>query len=513
MSFDKNLALRAVGFCESLTFTGDFAGKRLTFQTWQRDVVSKIFGTLRKDGFRQYRTVYLELPRKNGKTEMAAALGLYMLTLGGGSNRQIYGAAADREQAALVYTASTHMMRNSKPLSKRIREIPSKKRLVFKEANSFFQVLSSEAYTKHGLGASCVIFDELHAQPNRDLWDVLQTSMASRFEPLTIVLTTAGFDRHSICWEVHEYATKILNGQIEDETFLPIIYKADEEDDWTLEETWKKANPNYGISIMPEYIRAECKKAQQIPAYENTFRRLHLNQWTSQDTRLIPMDKWNACYYGAVDPVALETRPCFGGLDLSSSIDITAFVLLFPPVPGEDYYTILPHFWIPSENLEERNKRDGVRYDLWAKQGLLTILPGNAIEDDFIIKHIKEAKRRYKIRTVGFDRFGSKNIVQKLMQASLDVAEIGQGFVSMSAPTKEMLAWIYNRKLNHGKNPILDWMADNMVAKMDPAGNLKPDKSKSTKRIDGMVALIMAIDQAMRNPNLQPYQDGGILVL
>jgi len=370
---------------------------------------------------------------------------------------------------------------------------------VYMPTASFYQVLSAEAYTKHGLNVHGVIFDELHAQPNRQLYDVMtKGSGDARKQPLFFLITTAGTDRHSICYEVHQKAVDILRGKRIDSTFYPVIYGIDDDDDWTDEKNWYKANPSLGHTIDIEKVRAAFQSAKENPAEENLFRQLRLNQWVKQSVRWMPMHHWEACSFEA-DPEKLKGRECYGGLDLSSSIDITAFVLVFPPIPGDDKYYVLPYFWIPEENMELRVRRDRVPYDIWSSQGYLTTTEGNVIHYGFIEKFIEELWKDYNIKEIAFDRWGAVQMTQNLEGAGFTVVPFGQGYKDMSPPTKELMKLTLEKRIAHGGHPVLSWMMDNIHVRTDPAGNIKPDKEKSTEKIDGAVAMIMALDRAIRN--------------
>ncbi len=508
--FDKKAAASAVRFFERylVHIKGKWAGEAFRLEKWQQDdIIVPLFGCRRADGSRQYRTCYIEIPRKNGKSSLCSGIALYLLFADNEASAEVYSAAADTKQAAIVFNVAKGMAMASKSLMARGQVFRNS--IFVPRTASSYQVLSADAYTKHGLNAHGIIFDELHAQPSRDLWDVLATSTGARTQPLTVAITTAGFDRNSICWELHEYARKIKEGVIADDSFLPVIYAADETDDWRSPDTWKKANPNLGVSISLDYLKRECDKAGNIPAYENTFRRLHLNQWTQQESRWLPMHLWEASA-GEVIVESLKGKPCYAGLDLSSTTDITALVLAFPV---GDVIKILPFFWLPGDNLHDRANRDHVPYELWVKQGLIYATPGNVIDYAFIVAKIAELRKTYSLKELAFDRWGAAKIVQDLQELGLTVVPFGQGFASMSGPSKELLRLVMGGKLHHGGNPVLRWMADNAVVKMDPSGNIKPDKSKSTQRIDGIVATVMALDRAMRHGGRSIYESRGITVV
>lgn len=497
--FDAVKAQRAIRFINNLKHTkGVWHGVPFDLLPWQDKIITDIFGTVKDNGFRQYNTAYVEIPKKNGKSEIAAAIALYLTCADNEWGAEVYGCAADRQQASIVFDVAVDMVDQCPALKKRIKPIISQKRLVYMPLGSFYQVLSSEAFSKHGLNVHGVIFDELHAQPNRELYDVMtKGSGDARMQPLFFLITTAGTDRNSICYEVHQKADDILRGKKFDPTFYPVIYGIKDEDNWSLEENWYKANPSLGHTIPIEKVRDAFNSAKENPAEENIFRQLRLNQWVKQSVRWMPMDIWEKCSF-AVDIDKLRGRECYGGLDLSSSNDITAFVLIFPPIADDDKYYVLPFFWIPEENLKLRVRRDHVPYDIWAKQGVLKTTEGNVIHYGFIEKFIEELGKKYNIKQIAFDRWGAVQMVQNLEGLGFTVVPFGQGYKDMSPPTKELMKISLEGKIAHGEHPVLSWMMDNVYVRTDPAGNIKPDKEKSTEKIDGVVALIMALDRAIR---------------
>ncbi|WP_147564936.1 terminase large subunit [Clostridium tyrobutyricum] len=497
--FDAVKAQRAVRFINNLKHTkGVWHGVSFDLLPWQDKIITDIFGTVKDNGFRQYNTAYVEIPKKNGKSEIAAAIALYLTCADSEWGAEVYGCAADRQQASIVFDVAVDMVDQCPALKKRIKPIISQKRLVYMPLGSFYQVLSSEAFSKHGLNVHGVIFDELHAQPNRELYDVMtKGSGDARMQPLFFLITTAGTDRNSICYEVHQKADDILRGKKHDPTFYPVIYGIKDEDNWSLEENWYKANPSLGHTIPIEKVRDAFNSAKENPAEENIFRQLRLNQWVKQSVRWMPMDIWEKCSF-AVDIDKLRGRECYGGLDLSSSNDITAFVLIFSPTADDDKYYVIPFFWIPEENLKLRVRRDHVPYDVWAKQGFLKTTEGNVIHYGFIEKFIEELGKKYNIKQIAFDRWGAVQMVQNLEGLGFTVVPFGQGYKDMSPPTKELMKLTLENKMAHGGNPVLSWMMDNVYVRTDPAGNIKPDKEKSTEKIDGVVALIMALDRSIR---------------
>ena len=451
-----------------------------------------------------------------GKSELAAAVAL-LLTCGDFEERaEVYGCAADRQQASIVFEVAADMVRMCPALSKRVKILTAAKRIVYIPTNSFYQVLSAEAYSKHGFNIHGVVFDELHTQPNRKLFDVMtKGSGDARMQPLYFLITTAGTDTKSICYETHQKAKDIIEGRKIDPTFYPVIYGADENDDWTDPKVWKKANPSLGITVGIDKVRAACESAKQNPAEENAFRQLRLNQWVKQAVRWMPMEKWDRCAF-AVNEDELEGRVCYGGLDLSSTTDITALVLVFPPTDDDDRYIVLPYFWIPEDCMEQRVRRDHVPYDIWERQGLMQTTEGNVIHYGYIEKFIERLGERFNIREIAFDRWGAVQMVQNLEGMGFTVVPFGQGFKDMSPPTKELMNLVLGEKIAHGGHAVLRWMMDNIFIKTDPAGNIKPDKEKSTEKIDGAVATIMALDRAIRCGNdtsASVYDGRGLLFI
>ena len=484
--FSEAKARRVTRFIECLKHTkGEFHGKPFKLLPWQETIIRDVFGTVRDDDptMRQYNTAYIEIPKKNGKSELGAAIALNMLCNDDEWRAEVYSCASDRQQAAIVFDVAVDMVKQSPALSRRIKIIPSTKRMVFQPTGSIYQVLSSEVATKHGLNVSACIFDELHTQPTRALYDVMtQGSGDARKQPLWFLLTTAGTDRNSICWEVHQKALDIIDGRKDDPRFYPVLFGLPDDADWTDERNWYRANPSLDKTIAIDKVRDAFRKAQETPADENMFRQLRLNQWVKQSVRWMPMDKWDACA-GVVDAKQLEGRECYAGLDLSSTSDLTAMVLVFPPRDEDEQYIVLPFFWLPEDTLQLR----------------------------FILK----LGEKFNIREIAYDRWNATMMVQTLEDDGFTMVPFGQGFRDMSPPTKELMRIVLERKLNHGGHPVLRWNMDNAFVRTDPAGNLKIDKEKSTEKVDGAVALVMALDRALKNanPGTSVYDERGLLVL
>lgn len=493
--FRESLASHAEAFFENYLrhSKGEWAGQLFSLSPWQRWIVRELFGWVRVgDGTRRYRTAYIEIPRKNGKSTFSAGLALYLALCDDEPGAEVYSAAGDKDQASIVFKEAAEMVRQCPELHE-LCDVQTKA-IVVPGTTSVYRVLSSEAFTKHGLNAHGIVFDELHAQPNRELWDVLTTSVGSRRQPMTIAITTAGYDRESICWEQHVYAEKVRDGIIDDPTFLAVIFAADPSDDWTKPETWAKANPNLGISISLDYLASECKKAQETPGYENTFKRLHLNLWTEQDTRWISIRTWDSNSLDLADEAALRGRRCYVGLDLSTTTDIAAAVRVYPRDDGT--FDVVPRFYVPAENAARRERKDRVPYPLWIKQGWIRATPGNVIDYDFIKTDLLALAKVSDLREIAYDPWAATQIALQLEADGATCVPFRQGFASMSEPSKTFEKAILGGKIRHGKNPVLRWMISNVAIEVDPAGNIKPSKKKSTERIDGVVACIMALGRA-----------------
>lgn len=481
---------------------------------WQEEIVRTIFGVIGENGYRQCRTCYIEIGKKNGKTSMAAAIALYMLIADGEIGAEIYSCAADRQQASLIYREAVAMALSCPALSKRVKVLDSQKRIVYPAANSFYQVLSSEAYAHHGLNPHAVLFDETHVA-DREMFRVMtHGSSDARTQPLHLFITTAGNNTQSIGYELHQKAVDIRDGRKIDHSFLSVIYAVDEKDDWTDPKVWYKANPSLNQTIPIEAMARACESAQQNPGEENSFKQLRLNLWVKQSVRWMPMDKWDACA-GSVDARALDGRACYAGLDLSSTSDLTALVLVFPPLSEDEPYIVLPFFWLPEETLSLRVRRDHVMYDVWEKQGFIKTTEGNVVHYGFIEKFICELGERYNIREIAYDRWNATMMVQALEDDGFTMVPFGQGYRDMSPPTKELMRIVLEHRLNHGGHPVLRWNMDNAFVRTDPAGNLKIDKEKSTEKVDGAVALVMALDRAMKNlgSGESVYDHRGLLIL
>ncbi len=447
-------------------------------------------------------------------SELAAAVALYLLYADGEPSAEVYGAAADRGQASIVFDVAHQMVEMAPALIKRSKIMAATKRIVNYRNSGFYQVLSAEVGTKHGLNVSGLVLDEVHAQPNRKLYDVLtKGSGDAREQPLFFLITTAGTDKESICFELHQKAKDILSGQKIDSSFYPVVYGLTEDDDWHDEKNWYKANPSLGQTIMIDRVRDHYKEALENPAEEAVFKQLRLNMWVSSTTAFIPELVYDL---GSrpFDPESLRGRECYGGLDLSSTGDITAFVLVFPPSDETENYYLLPYFWVPEDTIPIRVRRASVPYDVWEAKGFLKATEGNVVDYNFIEAFINELHEKYNIKEIAVDRWNATMLIQNLEGDGFTMVPFGQGFKDMSPPTKEFYKLMMQGRMIHGGDPVLKWMAMNVVIDRDAADNIKPTKARSPEKIDGIVASIMALDRAVRHENSESiYDSRGLLIL
>ena len=511
--YDKDKADRAVAFIENLKHTkGKWDNKWFFLLPWQEQIVRDIFGIVDAAGNRQFRTAYIEIGKKNGKSELAAAIALYLLYADGEPSAEVYGAAADRSQAGIVFDVANRMVQKTPALLKRSKIMAATKRIVNYSNAGFYQVLSAEVGTKHGLNVSGLVLDEVHAQPNRHLYDVLtKGSGDAREQPLFFLITTAGTDKESICYELHTKALDILAGRKIDHTFYPVVYGLTDEDDWHDEKNWYKANPSLGQTINIERVRDHYREALENPAEENVFKQLRLNMWVSSLTRFIPEQIYDLGNV-PIDMEALKGRDCYAGLDLSSTGDITALVLMFPPRDETEKYIMVPYFWVPEDTIPLRVRRASVPYDVWHQQGFLYATEGNVVDYNFIEHFIEELGKEYHILEIAVDRWNATMLIQNLEGDGFTMVPFGQGFKDMSPPSKEFIKLLMEGKIIHGGHPVMRWMSGNVVVDRDAAENIKPTKAKSPEKIDGIVAAIMALDRCIRHEETGSiYDERGLL--
>lgn len=517
--FDAAAGERVVEFVEGYCthYEGEWAGQPVRLEEWQKELLRILFGWKRANGTRRFRTAYIELGRKNGKSFLCSALALYLLLADGEPGAQVYSSATKEEQATIVWRGAAAMVKQSPKLKKFIKEMKSKGgRLVCEKLGGFFKPLGADSDTLDGLNVHGNIVDELHAHKDRRVWDVLTTAMGARRQPLTLAITTAGtFDKESLGWQQHEYAEKVLDGTYEDDAFFAFICAIDEDDDPFDEACWGKANPNLGLSCKLDDMREQALLAARQPSFTNEFFRLRLDRWTQQVTRWISMTAWAAS--DTLTPRSgreelLRGRPCQAGLDLSTKLDITALVLAFEV--GDETHLVC-RFWLPEERVLEESRKGRRHYEAWVREGWITTTPGNVIDYDFIRREVLELAKRFQILTVAFDPWNASQIATQLLGDGIQMVEVRQGFASMSGPSKELEARVVAKRVRHGGDPVLGWMAGNAVVKKDAAGNIKPDKEKASDKIDGVVAAVMALGRSMVQaaPERSIYETRGILSL
>ncbi len=510
--FDETAGQMVIAFFSLLKHSkGEWAGRPVILEPWQQFIMWSLFGWKRDDGNRRFRTSILEVARKNGKTTMAAGVGLYLLVADGEPGAEVYSAATKRDQARLSHSEATRMAKSSPGIKREVRIF--KDNIHIPDTASKFEPLGADTDGMDGLNLHGALVDELHAHKSRKMWDLLETATGARRQPMMFGISTSGFDRQSLFFTQNEYTKKVLQQVVEDDSWFGVIYTIDEGDDWEDDTVWVKANPNLGICKKWDDMRRAALRAKEMPTALNAFKRLHLDIWTHAETKWVNLEHWQACGT-AVDELGLRGRTCYGGLDLSSTTDLTSFVLVFPPPAEGDDYQVLCRFFIPADSMVERVRRDRVPYDVWVRQGFVTATPGNVVDYDFILHQVSEDRETFDLQQIAFDRWGAAHIQSQLMKMGGDefMVAFGQGFASMSAPMKELEKMVLGHTLAHGNNPVLTWMADNLVAREDPTGNIKPDKEKSTERIDGMVALIMGLDRATRHepPRKSVYETRGL---
>lgn len=516
--FDEGKARKVLSFFEGhngcLTHVkGQQAGKRLVLEDWQRAIIANLFGWVDADGNRRYREAMIFIPRKNGKSTIAGGLVLVGLLVDGEPGAEIYGAAAEYRQACLVFEQAYGMVLNEERLRSRTKRFNGQaKALTTLDGRSAYRPVSADVKSKWGFNTHMAVVDELHALPDSGLVNALSTSLASkdRRQPLLIYITTADWDRPgSPCNEKYDYACKVRDGSVRDPQFLPVIYEAGKDDDWTAESTWEKANPNIDVSVSRDYLRRECEKAKQSPVLEAAFRRFHLNQRTRTSEIWIRVADWDACADATLEEASLVGKPCWAGLDLSTSVDFTALVLAFPD--GR----MIRRLWIPADVMDRRERTERTLYADWAARGHISLIPGNMIDQEVLYADIIALWQRYPIRAIGIDPWNGAAMMTRLAAAGLKVEQFRQGFASMSAPSKAFEARVLQRRIKHGGDPVMRWMIGNTLVDMDPAGNIKPNKGRSADRIDGVVAAIMAFGLMDADPTAggSVYERGGLLVI
>ncbi len=511
LRWDREKAEKAVDFFFEILVLED--GRPFKLEPFQAFIIGSLFGWYGSDGFRRFRTAYVEMGKGSGKSPLAAGVGHLGFVADGEPAPEIYVAATQREQAKIVFTDAVRMVEGSPDLKDLVSvQVGS---LSIPAQHAVYRPVSAEHKGLDGLRVHMGLIDELHEHPSPLVVDKIRAGTKGRRNALIFEITNSGWDRHSVCWAHHEYSLKVLEGVIENDSWFGYVCALDEGDDWRDESVWLKANPGLGVTLPEKYLREQVAEAVGMPSKENLVRRLNFCEWTEQSTRAIPMAEWNKpAMREPVDPIALRGRPCFGGLDLAKVSDLSAFVLLFPPQEYGELWKVLLWCWVPKDDIGQRSLRDRVPYDVWERQGHIIATPGNTTDYTFIEAKILDLAGVYKIKEIAFDRTFAGEIVQGLQSEGLAMVQFGQGFLSMASPTAELLRMVKSGELQHGSNPVMAWAASNLSVATDPAGNMKPDKEHSSEKIDPIVALCNAIGRACVQPAKKQsvYETRGPLV-
>lgn len=508
--FDRKAAIRAIGFIEKLKHTkGKWAGQRFKLESWQQFILWNIFGWMKADGTRRFRYVYVEIARKNGKTALSAGIGLYMLFADGEARPEVYSAATVKDQARICFSDAVEIVKKT-DLKNYLS--PYRNSIVYELKGGTMKPLSSDYGTHDGLNPSCGIIDEFHAHKDSGMFDVIKSAFGARRQPLMFIITTAGFNKNGACYAYRSNVIKILQGINEDDSLFGIIYTLDSKEEWDNPKMWIKSNPNLGVSVFPEYLADQVNDAKNRPEAVRNVMTKNVNLWVDAEKTWILDDMWQKCI-GTTDIKSLRGCKCWGGLDLSNVSDITAFVLLFHE---NEKFQLLPFFWIPEDKMLEKIRKENINYDKWSSLGFVKVTAGNVLDYDFVKADILQIAEIYDLQSTAYDRWNASQTIIDLQNEGMECSPFGQGYGSMGAPTKEFEKMVLTEKIEHFGNPVLRWMMASTVVKTDPAGNIKPDKEKSSQKIDGIVASIMALGEwmtAQAEEDNNPYNQRGMLSL
>ena len=508
--FDRKAAARAIRFIESLKHTkGEWAGRKFLLEPWQQFIVWNIFGWMLSGGTRRFRYAYIEIARKNGKTALSAGIGLYMLFADGESRPEVYSAATVKDQAKICFSDAAEIVKAT-DLKKYLSVFRNS--ITYEAKGGMLKPLSSDYGTHDGLNPSCGIIDEFHAHKDSGMFDVIKSAFGARRQPLMFIITTAGFNKAGACFAYRDNVIKVLRGVNRDESLFGIVYTLDDKEEWDNPKMWVKANPNLGVSLSVDYLASQVMDAKNRPEAVRNVMTKNVNLWVDAELTWILDEAWMKCI-GTTAPADLKGCDCWGGLDLSNVGDITAFVLLFHE---NDKFQLLPHFWIPEEKMLEKIKKENINYDRWVAERYVTVTPGNVVDYDFVKADILRITADYTLKSTAYDRWNASQTIIDLQNEGMEFSPFGQGFGSMSAPTKQFEALVLTGEVEHFGNPVLRWMLTSTVVQTDPAGNIKPDKRKSVQKIDGIVASIMALGEwmtAQAKDETNPYNERGLLIL
>ena len=497
LSWHAGFAEHAIDFIQCLRhYQGAHAGKLFILSPFQKFIVGSIFGWY-AGAQRRFRVAYVEIAKGNGKTPLAAALMLYGLVADGEAGAEVYSAATSRDQAGICFNDAKQFVLACPPLMNRLHV--GQNNIAHAGSSSFLRTVSAEGRGLDGKRPHMAVIDELHEHPSGQVVEKMRAGTKGRTRALIFEITNSGYDQTTVCWEHHDYSVKVLQGVIENDSWFAYIASLDKGDDpWADESCWYKANPNLGVSVTLEYLREQVREAKDLPSKRSLVLRLNFCQWTEASENWIDLDHWDACA-GAVDDQALTGRDCFGGLDLASVSDFTALTWLFPPEQPDEPWRLLLRLWLPEAAVKKMRDKARLPVDEWVRMGLINVTPGNVTDYKFVRHQINLDREKFNVREIAVDRFNSTQLVTDLQEDGAVMSLFGQGYVSMSAPCKDLERMYMSHQLAHGGNKVLRWMATNTVAVRDPAGNMKLDRERSTNKIDGMVSPVMALGRAMAN--------------
>jgi len=510
--FDQTRAEKICKFVELLPhIKGPKAGERIVLEPWQIFLLTTVFGWIKPDGSRRFRRVYVEVPRGNGKSALSSAVALYMLCADGEGGAEVYSFATTRDQAKIVFGDAQHMVRMTPGIRSAFGVETGAHSIYVMKTASKFEPLSAEGSTLDGLNTHFACVDELHAHKTRVVYDVVETSIGKRAQSLLWVITTAGSNRAGICYEVRTFVTKMLDGVVEDESQFGVIYGLDEGDDWTGEAALIKANPNWNVSVRAEVLGPLQAKAMQLPSAVNNFKTKHLNEWVNADTAWMDMRAWDACQNQALELDQFLGQPCWVGLDLASKVDIAALSLVFRDPENPGTFIAFAKHYLPEETV---NSSSNSQYSGWMRAGRLTVTPGNVIDFGWIEADLLDLCSRFDVQSVAFDPFQATQLSTRMVAEGLPMVEVRPTVLNFSEPMKTLEALVLQRKLVHDGDPVLAWMASNVVAHLDAKDNIYPRKERAENKIDGIVALIMALSRAIKQEeNLVLGSDYELLML
>lgn len=521
--FDAAEAQRALDFFPThlAHVKGPMAKRPFELSALERSVVANLFGWKRADGTRRYRFVFYYVAKKNGKTTFAAGVGVYVHFCDGEPGAECYAAATTRDQAVRTWMVAQWMIRRNPELRSRCKIYDTFKRVV--SGPNFLGAVASDVDSLDGINPHLTLADELHRHRTSELLDLFESSGAARRQPIVFVTTTADYARvNSPCNALRNRAIAVRDGAEPDASFLPVICEVPADADWHDRSLWALANPSLGECLTMEFLETQYQKALQQPSFENTFKRLHLNIITQQDTRWLPMEDWAECHGLVLDPSILDGRPCWGGLDCSTTRDITAWVMAFPFLPGEldgnekTVVALLCRFFIPRAQAREREQEDGLRYSAWERDGHVHVTEGNVIDWAFVRRQIQEDAKRFGLAEIAYDPWNASQLAQALQEEDgIQMVEFRQGYISMNEPCKNFEALVVDHCIEHFDHPVLSWMAGNVEVKVDPSNNIRPVKppDRDANKIDGIPAAVMATARATRGDGSSVYEEKGITVI